>query len=243
MHPAQKDLNNLPDTLLVLAGGFGTRLKSVLGEVPKTLAPINGKPFLQYMIDYWVSGKISNLVFLLHYQAQAIIDFLQDYKKQLDSDIHIEYIWEESPLGTGGSLANAVKQLNLKKSFLATNSDTWLTRGLEEIRSTKAPAIVLVKVPDGNRFGAVKTDGDRVTSFEEKGSDSGPVWISAGLYHLKPEAFHEWNGKAFSIEADLFPRLAKNGELGAVPVEADFIDIGIPNDYARLAKLSKIELT
>lgn len=218
--------------LLVLAGGFGTRLKAAVSAVPKALAPVFDKPFLQLQIELWVSQGIHNLTFLLHHQADQIIDFIEEQKGQYTGRCKFDWIVEDSPLDTGGAVANAVKQLNYHGDFLVVNADTWLGGGINEVSAAEEPALAVVQLENIDRYGRVVFDRDsRIISFKEKSKGSGGGWINAGLCKLNSRYFEAWNGAAFSLERDLYGPLADEGHISAVELQCDFIDIGIPEDY------------
>lgn len=220
--------------LLVLAGGLGTRLRSAVSEVPKPLAPIAGKPFLHYLVESWIEQGVAQLTFLLHYQADLIKSFLDQCGNEgLLNRCEIRTLSEPHPLGTGGAIAYAVQQFGLKESFLVCNADTWLGSGIERVLDASAPALSVVRVENSGRYGNVEIQHGRVIAFEEKQDGRGPGWINAGLYHLHADLFHDWSGRSFSLERELFPRLVETGQLKAIPLETDFIDIGIPDDYFR----------
>lgn len=223
--------------LLVLAGGFGTRLRSAVADVPKALAPVAGKPFLQFLIDAWLQQGVTQLTFLLHHQADLIEDFLEQQKSICRlAQCEIRISREPLPMGTGGGVANAVQQLGLTGSFLVTNADTWLSKGIAQVSAARCPAIGIVRVENSDRFGGVKVQKDRVISFDEKQVSTGLGWINAGLYRLHADLFHSWDGKPFSLERDLFPKLVAAGKLHAACLETEFIDIGIPYDYHRFSR-------
>ena len=223
--------------LLVLAGGFGNRLKNVVSEVPKALAPTNGVPFLQLQIENWLAQGLREFTFLLHYQADQVIDFLKAQQVALLRDCQVDYIIEPMPLDTGGAAAYAVKTLGIRNEFLMTNADTWLGGGIYEIIKTTAPAMAVVNLADVSRYGQVNFDQDRrVTAFAEKKGESSSGWINAGLYYLSPELFNKWDCKPFSLERELFSNLVQSLRLTAVPIETDFIDIGVPADYHRFCR-------
>ncbi len=226
-----------PKTLVVLAGGFGTRLRSVVSEVPKPLAPVAGRPYLHYLIEQWLEQGVDRLIFLLHHQAELIKDSLAlAYKEGGFGGCELTTLTEPVPMGTGGALAYAVQQLDLKGEFLVANADTWLGSGIRQLFETKDPALGVVQVRNSERYGSVRIQGDRITAFDEKQNSSGPGWINAGLYNLGAALFQDWDGSPFSLEQALFPKLVGAGRLTAVPLEADFIDIGIPEDYARFCR-------
>jgi NDP-sugar pyrophosphorylase family protein len=220
--------------LLVLAGGLGTRLQSVVADVPKPLAPVNHRPYLAELLDHWIEQGVQNIVFLLHHKAQMIIDFLNQY--QLDNP-HSALSWvtivEPEPLGTGGAVAYAIQKLSMTGDFILTNADTWLGSGIMDISTAIAPAMTISYVDNADRYGIVFLEGDKISKFEEKTDNVGGGWINVGLYKLKSDLFSEWGGAPFSIEKELFPRLTKNNQLTAVKLNDNFIDIGVPEDYQR----------
>lgn len=223
--------------LLVLAGGFGTRLRSVVSDVPKPLAPVCHKPFLYYLISAWKDAGIKKIIFLLHYQAQQIQGFL-DVLKTLDDFSHIEFlsVVEKEPLGTGGAIAYAVHEFSLQGAFLVANADTWLDDGVEKMLSAKSPALGVVYVENADRYGNIVLQHDKILSFSEKTNEKRSAWINAGIYHLTADLFLEWRHKSFSLENDYFPILVKQSALHAVKLTGHFIDIGIPEDYLKFSQ-------
>lgn len=223
--------------ILILAGGFGTRLKTVVSEVPKPLAPIGNKPFIQILLDQWTKDGFSNFHFLLHYQSEQMIEFIAWYRNN-NSKIKVNWVIEESPLGTGGAIANAVSHFNIKGDFLVVNADTYLGEGaLNKILNSQSPSILSVQVEDISRYGSVHIHENKVLNFEEKKDKVEKGWINAGVYLLNESYFQNWDGSPFSIESILFPKLVKLKQLNTVKVGTNFIDIGIPEDYSRFCKL------
>jgi NDP-sugar pyrophosphorylase family protein len=219
--------------LLVLAGGLGTRLRSVISDVPKSLAPVGDFPFLQLQLEHWLAQGLREFTFLLHHQADLIIAFLQEHQVDgLLKDCQVDWLIEPVPMDTGGAVAHAVKTLDLKDDFLMTNADTWLGGGIYEMVQSAAPAMAVVNLADVSRYGQVHfAHTMRVTAFAEKNGQSAAGWINAGLYHLNAEFFKNWDGQPFSLERDLFSKLVQSRRLTAVPLQTDFIDIGVPADY------------
>lgn len=223
--------------LLILAGGFGTRLKTAVADVPKALAPIGDIPFLQLQLEHWLAQGLFEFTFLLHHQADQIISFLQAQQGGLLKDCQVDWLIEPLPMDTGGALAHAVKTLNLKDDFLMTNADTWLAGGIHEMIQSAAPAIAVVNLADVSRYGQVHFDHvQRVTTFAEKNGQSAAGWINAGLCHLNADLFKKWDGQPFSLEREMFANLVQNRRLAAVPLQTDFIDIGVPADYHRFCR-------
>lgn len=223
--------------MLVLAGGFGTRLRSAVSHVPKPLAPVEGNPYLGYLIDSWIAQGVGSLTFLLHHQANLIEAFVN--KLGLEGRLKgckIRFLVEPQPLGTGGAVAYAVQQHGLEGSFLVSNADTWLGNGVSRVLEAHAPAIAVILVRNTQRYGAVRVVTNKISCFEEKQVSQGEGMINAGLYHLKADLFSQWDGKPFSLERTIFPILADTGELTAVSLATDFIDIGVPEDYFRFCR-------
>ena len=220
--------------MLVLAGGFGKRLQSVVAGVPKALAPVGQVPFLYLQIEHWIAQGLRSFIFLLHHQADLIISFLEAEKNGLLIGCQVTWLVEPTPMDTGGAVAYAVRRLDLIGDFLLTNADTWLGVGVEDISQSAAPSMALISLFDASRYGQVQFNNQlNVTVFSEKSSSQGPGWINAGFCHLNTDLFKDWDGQPFSLERSLFPELASRGALKAVPLQTDFIDIGIPDDYFR----------
>lgn len=223
--------------LLVLAGGFGTRLKTAVADIPKALAPVGDVPFLKLQIEHWCAQGLREFTFLLHHQADHIITFLQTQQSGLLKDCQFNWLIEPIPLDTGGAIAHAVKVLDLKGDFLMTNADTWLGGGIPELTQSTAPAMAVVNLADVSRYGQVYFDDDKlVTLFAEKNGQRASGWINAGLCRLNAELFKKWDGQPFSLESELFATLVQNHSLMAVPLQTNFIDIGVPDDYYRFCR-------
>ena len=223
--------------MLVLAGGFGTRLQSVVSTVPKALAPVGSVPFLHLQIQHWIDQGVMSFVFLLHHQSNLIIDFLQSEKNGLLKNCEVKWLLEPQPLDTGGAIAFAIEQLDFSGDFLVTNADSWLGAGIKDMFRTTAPAMAVVELRDASRYGRVqKNTQNQVTSFHEKNGVQGVGLINAGLYRLNTEFFKEWDHLPFSLERNSFPALVARGNLYAVTLNTDFIDIGVPDDYFRFCR-------
>lgn len=242
-----KQLQKNPTTtlpLFVLAGGFGTRLQSVLDGYPKALAPVHGKPFLYLQVEHWLSQGIDSFVFLLHHHADVIIEFLKSEENKLLKDCKVQYVVEPNPMGTGGAVAYAINLLAFEGDFLLTNADTWLGLGIDEMIKASTPAILVVKVEDVGRYGEVIFNDHRlVTAFVEKRNNLNDGWINAGICRLNTIFFKEWDGQPFSLESSAYPQLVAKKVLSAIALDTDFIDIGIPQDYARFCRWIESEKT
>lgn len=227
----------MPFKLLVLAGGFGTRLHSLLPDTPKAMAPIGTVPFLALQLDCWVTQGIRSFVFLLHHKADQILSFLESNRDGLLRDCEVISLIEPKPMGTGGAVAYAVRELGLDGNFLVTNADTWLNSGIRELTALSAPAMAVVQLSDSSRYGQVEFDqSNQITAFTEKNTMDAYGWVNAGLYLLCADIFNNWDGAEFSLEREVFPKLAKHAKFLAVAIDSDFIDIGIPSDYERFCR-------
>ena len=228
--------------LFVLAGGFGTRLRSIVSDVPKPLAPVMGEPFIAHLIVHWMDQGVKDFVFLLHYEAPKIKRLLKQmsYSSKF-SGVTFKTITEDVPLGTGGSVLNAIKKLNFEESFLVANADTWLGSGLSILLKESPCALAVVEVPNCQRYGSVIIEDALITKFKEKSDSIGQGYISSGLYHLTPSAFNGLAaGDSFSLEEIVFPKLVAKGQLSAVKLDVSFIDIGIPDDYLKFCNWMKL---
>lgn len=223
--------------MLVLAGGFGTRLRGVVSDVPKPLAPVGAMPFLHYQVEHWIAQGVRSFIFLLHHQANLIDRFIDERRDSLLAGYTVQSIVEPEPLDTGGAVAYAVRCFGIKGEFLVANADTWLGSGVRELGSTGADAMIVVRQADVSRYGQVEVDSAGfVRVFREKGESKGAGWINAGMCALRAEHFTAWDGQRLSLEKDVFPKLLAARWLRAVSLESDFIDIGVPEDYRRYCR-------
>ncbi len=218
---------------LVLAGGLGTRLRDRVPDLPKVMAPIAGRPFLEYVLDGLHAGGIREVVLSVGYRSTDVIGhFGSRYR-----DTTIRYAVESEPLGTGGAIVHALSG-EPDEPLLVLNGDTlldidyrkllrWYTTGSAEL------AIVLRALPDVTRYGSVLTSGERVLGFEEKGK-AGPGLVNAGMYVLDPSVFGErgFSGK-FSFEVDFLQAHCATLQPSGYVSQGYFIDIGVPADFDR----------
>ena len=220
---------------MVLAGGFGTRLRSLISDVPKPLAPVAGRPFLVHLIEKWVAQGANEFIFLLHFEAHLIEAILHNIQREKTfGELKIDVIIENQALGTGGSVLNAIKFLDIKESFLVVNVDTWLSSGLKELNNSLPNSIGTVSVSDCSRYGELNINKGVIKDFKEKNYSHRAGMINAGLYHLSPHVFSEFpKNFNFSIEREVFPNIIKKDELKAIELNIDFFDIGVPEDYLK----------
>lgn len=219
---------------VVLAGGMGTRLQSVVVDRPKVLAPVGGRPFLTYLLDQLLDAGVRRVVLSTGHMAERFADDIGPTYRELE----IVYAHEESPLGTGGAVKFAGSYVDAA-NLLVMNGDSYFDADLGDYlkwheRGGQDASLLLVRVPDATRYGTVVvSDGDRVEAFLEKRSDAISGLINAGVYALRREMLdHIPEGKC-SIERDVFPRWIDEFDVRGYATEGEFIDIGIPEDYRR----------
>jgi D-glycero-alpha-D-manno-heptose 1-phosphate guanylyltransferase len=212
----------------ILAGGLGTRLSgSIPAGLPKPLAPIAGRPFLDHLLDWAIERGADEVVLLTGHGSAAISEHVgRDHR-----GVPVSYSVESSPLGTGGALVNAAPLL--ADEFVLVNGDTFVDADLVALASRlgAAPVVMgLVEVADTGRFGRVEVAGGVVTAFREKGA-GGPGLINAGVYALKRSVVDGLPRGASSFERDfLEPRLAEVAPRYLL-CGPTFFDIGVPADY------------
>jgi D-glycero-alpha-D-manno-heptose 1-phosphate guanylyltransferase len=222
------------DPLLILAGGFGTRLSSILGEKPKVMADINGINFLSIQMYAWKAQGIRTFIFLLHHKAAEIIEFLTLEMNKSLKGCSVEWVVEDAPLLTGGAVKNAIDKLKISGNFFLTNADTWLSGGISVLSKAKVPSIGVVNVIDTSRYGEIIFDKDNVvTFFSEKNGEHNRGWINSGLLFLNSNLFSKFRLECFSLEEHFLPALVANKQLNVVKLQYDFFDIGTPDDYKK----------
>lgn len=229
-------------TVLILAGGMGTRLKSVLDGTPKPLAPAGEKPFLYYLLKHLADLGFREFVLSLQYEADQIINYVSG--NPLLKGLSIKSVIEPKPLQTGGAILWAALETSLERAFLVVNGDTLLSGDLSVVCDDYEPGqirIGLSRVPDNSRYGSIELDPNgKVLKFIEKNEAKGRGGIiNAGVYFLDVKTLSELGfgkGESFSIEKQVFPLLAHQGKIIGVEIPGTFIDIGVPEDYLRFRK-------
>jgi D-glycero-alpha-D-manno-heptose 1-phosphate guanylyltransferase len=219
---------------IILAGGFGTRLRSVVSDVPKPLAPIDGRPFLAWLCDALIQQGVTAITLSVHHEWEKI----RDYFNAHPLTVPLDYAVEDKPLGTGGAMAFAMKEAKISQPVLVLNGDTFVTVDYQalyqqHITQHAVMSMVLRAVPDTGRYGDIAVSNGVVTSFNP-GTPGKAGLINAGVYVLSPSVFdgHEMP-EAFSFEVDFMQQKVQALKPGAFIAEDYFIDIGIPADYSR----------
>lgn len=220
---------------VILAGGFGTRLKDVVSDVPKVMAPVNERPFLEYVLDFLENNIIEHVVLSVGYKH----DVIQNHFKNKYKSISIDYAIEEEPLGTGGGIQKAFEFIQGNKA-LVFNGDTMFRVNLNKIfefhfSKSSQFTIVLREIDDVSRFGAVIIDDNkRISKFEEKGKQQGQGMINGGVYLINKSFFTKnYFPEKFSLEKDCFESMINSQAFYGITCKQYFIDIGIPEDYKK----------
>ncbi len=225
--------------VIILAGGFGTRLKNILNGLPKPLANINGKPFLFFLLKNLVEEGFNDFVFSLHYKSELIIEIVKSFQSNILMNCKIQFVVEQTPMGTGGAISYINTILEMEDNFIVVNADTWIESGYGLINNSNEDVIAILKVEDTSRYGTVLFDSNfNIKQFIEKKENQGEGYINAGIYKLNKKYFSNWNGQPYSIEASLFPDLVKQSKLKAMILNTSFIDIGVPVDYNKFCTLN-----
>ena len=216
---------------IILAGGFGTRLKNSIGDNPKPLAPVSGRPFLDWLLADLVRQGISRFILSVGYRAERI----RDYFGNEYSGVPIIYEEEDSPLGTGGAIRQSLRRC-VSDAALVVNGDTFCEFQLTDLQKLwarfRSPIMVAQYMSDSSRYGRLCLAGAHIVGFKEKGK-SGPGYVNAGNYLIPVGFLNRFPvGHPFSFENDfLVPAIARLG-MYAYCVDGRFIDIGIPEDLA-----------
>jgi D-glycero-alpha-D-manno-heptose 1-phosphate guanylyltransferase len=221
--------------VLILAGGLGTRLRTAVPDLPKPLAPVAGRPFLTYLLDRYANLGMRRAIIATGYLGEMI----EQAVGSLWKDMEIVYSRETSPLGTGGALLQAARYASAAGLHVC-NGDTYLEyspAALEQAATGLPIAIALASVPDVGRYGAVDVVSGRVKCFREKGV-AGEGMINAGCYFLSADGLAALPAlECFSFEQEVLQPWVEHGCVGAMQNTSSFIDIGIPEDFARAQHL------
>ena len=230
---------SLPKKAIILAGGLGTRLRSIVSDRPKVMAQVAGRPFLEHLVLSLQSFGITHVLFSVGYLRQVIIDYFQDGQAW---GLSFDYSIEEAPLGTGGALRQCLPWIS-HDPVLVLNGDSYCGVNLTDYGSwyhetERVGALVLTKVSHAERFGQVEwTPEYGISGFHEKTSMKGPRWINAGVYLFSPRfIFQIPKGERVSLERDVLPKWVGHG-LWGFPSVAPFVDLGTPEGYEDMQKL------
>jgi D-glycero-alpha-D-manno-heptose 1-phosphate guanylyltransferase len=235
---ARKDISNIP--VLILAGGLGTRLRSVFDSGPKSMAPVGGRPFLEYLLLQVSRAGFQKLLLCVGYGWQQIEEWAGNGTKW---GLRINYSIEPEPRGTAGAVRLAAELID-NETFLVLNGDSFLALDLTELLQTHLQSdawatIALAKVQDSSRYGAVVlTSTGQIEAFLEKeastlGQSAGECLVNGGIYAFNKSVLDLVPDlRAVSLEREIFPQLLAKGVKGFVS-DGYFIDIGLPEDLQR----------
>lgn len=221
---------------IILAGGLGTRLRSVVNEVPKVMAPVAGKPFLHYIIKKLIDEEVSRIILAVGYKQELIKDFISQ------SDYKAEFIFsiEEEALGTGGGIKLAL-EMSTDPNIFIINGDSFFDCSLEvlmidHVRNDADISLALKPMKEFERYGTVELQENRITRFNEKKYCKEGL-INAGVYITKNNIFRGLDlPKIFSMEKEIFETRTANLKIMGFPFPDYFIDIGIPEDFEKAQK-------
>lgn len=225
---------------IILAGGLGTRLQHLVPDLPKALAPINGRPFLEYMLEYLIAQKVEHFIFAVSHKKEELKKYLSINYPQLK----ISYAEEETPLGTGGAILNAI-DLVKSNAFFVFNADTYFPIDINSLELFAIEHHFQICIASKHmvkpyRYGTIQFNSDnRITGFCEKATiEEG--YINGGIYYIRKEIFDSYSkNKAFSFEKDLLEIKLNTLNIGTIIFNDFFIDIGVEHDYFEAQNLFK----
>ncbi len=215
--------------VIILAGGLGTRLRDVINDVPKPMADINGRPFLELLLDNLLFFGASEFIICVSYLKEHIINYFgTNYKT-----IPIYYSVEEEPLGTGGAIKQAFELYHIENA-LVINGDSFLQLDYAQFYKQNLEqklAIALRYVENANRYGLVELKNNIVKSFTEKKDEQKAGYINGGIYYINKSLFENTTKKVFSFETEILEKVVHEINVPAIIADNYFIDIGIPESY------------
>jgi D-glycero-alpha-D-manno-heptose 1-phosphate guanylyltransferase len=216
---------------IILAGGKGTRLKDVVRDMPKPMAAIHGRPFLEYLVIQLTRWNIRDIILSVGYKYEIIKNYFQDGKRW---NAHIRYSVEDSPLGTGGAIRESARMID-DDQFIVMNGDSYFDLDFNvfcafHLSKKSSLSLALAAKENTGRYGRVVVDNfGKVLGFEEKSIDCSGL-INSGIYLFNHNILSNIPLGNVSLEQDVLPQLVRN-EMYAIQQGGFFIDIGIPEDY------------
>lgn len=222
--------------VIILAGGLGTRLKSVVSDLPKPMAKIKNRPFLEWKLNYLKNQGVNKVILSVGYKYECIIDYFGSEYNYID----IEYAIETAQLGTGGGIKNALQYID-NNNVWVMNGDTFFNADLQTVENIHFQresdvTLVLKKMENCGRYGYVNMEDYKIISFQEKQKNVISGLINGGVYLIKTNIFSEMLDVSFSFEEYLAKNTAGLNIIG-IEQEGEFIDIGIPDDYYTACEL------
>jgi len=241
-----------PKLAIVLAGGLGTRLRSMISNMPKPMAPVQGKPFLEHLFYFWKQQGIECFIFCVGYKSEFIINH---FGNSFDG-CKILYSIEDEPLGTGGAILRAVNQFKPEDPFIVINGDTFFEVNLIELdnfaKLSKSDwCFSLFKGEDNSRYLPLRINRDNSLNFSLKKNiaedsdikyNQSKSYSNGGVYWVNPASFKSFPfslGKMISLEDEIFTKSLEIGlRMCGLPFPGIFIDIGLPDDYVRAQEMN-----
>lgn len=221
---------------IILAGGFGTRLRELVSDVPKPMAKIDGTPFLEILLGQLASKGLTKVIISIGYLGDVIQNhFGSEYK-----GLSLHYSIEANPLGTGGAIKKALHLVETS-SVLVMNGDSYVEFDLDEISNLHnqrgEPVCLVREVDDTSRFGRIENLNGYISQFGEK-NNGGPGLINGGVYLLPKTIFNDAElPESFSFENDFLQEEVLKKPFIASVAQGIFIDIGVPEDFTRAQEL------
>jgi len=221
---------------VILCGGLGSRLGELAAGTPKPLLPVDGDPFLDVLLFELARHGVTRVLLLAGFAAQRIADYSSSTPLKTRFGLEIEVSVEPQRAGTGGAVWHARDRLDDR--FFLLNGDSWFDINLLELanRAIDEPsvtgAIALRPLSDASRYGVVETDNGRLIRFRDRPERPGSGLVSGGVYVFQSSLI-DWLDRCCSLEQDVFPSIAHAEKLLAVPFDHYFIDIGVPDAFAR----------
>lgn len=225
---------------IILAGGLGTRLRSVISDIPKCMAPVAGKPFLSYLLDYLSKYKVERVILSVGHLREAIFSWVETNAAVYP--FNIEYAVEEEPLGTGGGIRLAMQKVKSTQAAIL-NGDTFFDVDLDALlakhnKAHRPISLALKSMRDFDRYGSVVLyePNDEIIAFKEKTFCENGL-INGGVYVIdkRADVFDSLPPK-FSFETEVLQPQCLKHNLSGFVYDGYFIDIGIPSDYQRVQK-------
>ncbi|MEB3197663.1 MAG: sugar phosphate nucleotidyltransferase [Candidatus Sericytochromatia bacterium] len=241
-------MSNFPTVAVILAGGLGTRLRDTVPDLPKPMAPVAGRPFLEHLLLYWVRQGVRRFVLSVGYRHEVIESHFRDSYLGCS----IVYVREPRPLGTGGGLMLCQRNLQLREPFILLNGDTFFKVALQDLHQQAQVqggdwVISLFPTTDVRRYLPVTIAATGRVEFSNSAAHSktsGLQLANGGVYWVHPRALDPFirHEGYLSLEGEIFPRCQELGQhVVGLTSDATFIDIGVPADYARAQVLSCFE--
>jgi len=225
MASARMDLRPALPTVLVLAGGLGTRLRPLTHDLPKVLVPVLGRPFIDHLLQDLIRQGATRFLISVGYRAEQVEQHLGDGSRL---GCQVTYVQEDTPLGTGGAILHALPRM-AEESFVVVNGDTLLEVDLSglvqhHLHAGTLATLAAVRVPDRGRYGALQVEAGRVVAFEEKRPGAGAGLINGGVCVLRRQLLDDAPAAPFSLERDLLPRHL--GRIAVFETDGFFVDMG-----------------